>query len=195
MKQAERTDEELVTALCDGDHEAMAEIVRRYETDIFRFCMHYLRHVDRATEIAQETFVRIYVARGRFDTGRAFRPWILCIARNLCLNELKRKKPVQMDSLEEYASEMRAAAGGVAPGATDSPDVQAMTAERRKVLMDVLDTLDDSSRELLFMRFFEKMAAREIGEVIGASEGAVRTRVHRLLKMLRERFGDLGNEV
>ncbi len=138
--------------------------------------------------MAQETFVRVYVARARFDPKRKFRPWILCIARNLCLNELKRKKAVPMESLEEYASTARAASGEVLPSAADSPDEQLMEAERRELLLKALDSLDEESREIVVLRFFERMQARAIGEIIGSTEGAVRTKLHRILRALRERY-------
>src|SRR3989304_1720024 len=117
--------------LSGGQQEALGELVRRYQNDIFRFSVHYLRDVERAREMAQETFVRVYVARGRFDPNRKFRPWGLCIARNLCLNELKRKKAIPMESLEEYASTAREKSGGILRSPADGPDQELMLAERR----------------------------------------------------------------
>ncbi len=72
-----RTDEELMSQLRDGDSAALAELVRIYQNDIFRFCVHYVKDVELAREMAQETFIRVYVARGRFDSARKFRPWLL----------------------------------------------------------------------------------------------------------------------
>ncbi len=87
----ELTDEQLMEALDAGDDHALAGLVERYQTDIFRFCLHYLKNVESAKEMAQETFLRIYTARSRFEVNRKFKPWMLCIARNLCLNEIKCK--------------------------------------------------------------------------------------------------------
>ena len=184
MSAVERTDEELLAALCRGVDSALAELVRRYQNDILRFCVHYLKDVERAREIAQETFVRVYTARERFDTTRKFRPWVLCIARNLCLNDLKRKMAVPMTSFDEYANTMRR---GI-PSTADNPDQAAMAAERRRLLDAALDTLDDDSREILVLRFFERMSARDIANITGSTEGAVRTRLHRILRKLREDY-------
>lgn len=57
------TDEGLMALLSDGEQSALAELVRRYQNDIFRFCLHYVRDVERAKEMPQETFIRVYVAR------------------------------------------------------------------------------------------------------------------------------------
>jgi RNA polymerase sigma-70 factor (ECF subfamily) len=175
--------------LCRGDKEALAELVLRYQNDIFRFCVHYLRDVERAKELAQETFLRVFMARDRFDADRKFRPWVLCIARNLCLNELKRKKLVPMESLETYASTARNERGTLAPTAEDGPDEQLMAAERRQWLARALDSLDEESREIIVLRFFEHMPARDVANVMGSTEGAIRTRVHRILSRLRDQLG------
>ena len=110
---SELTDELLMEALDAGDDQALALLVGRYQNDIFRFCLHYLKNVESAKEMAQETFLRIYTARARFEVNRKFKPWMLCIARNLCLNELKRRKMVQMETLEDYASSARGESGEV----------------------------------------------------------------------------------
>lgn len=183
-----RTDEELMAQLCEGNREALADLVLRYQNDIFRFCLHYLREVERSKDLTQETFIRVYVARARFDGKRKFRPWVLCIARNLCLNDLKRKKTVPMESLEEYASSARSESGEVFKSAADSPDQQMMMAERRELLDRALATLDDESREIVVLRFFQRMQAREIAEIVDSTEGAVRTRLHRILKSLRGKY-------
>lgn len=174
--------------LCAGDKSALEVLVRRYQNDIFRFCLHYLREVERAKELSQETFLRVYMARGRFDGTRKFKPWVLCIARNLCLNDLKRKKAVPMESLEEYASSAREDTGELMPSSSDGPDEVLMTAERRQMLARILEDLDAESREILILRYFQRMSARDIADTIGSSEGAVRTRLHRLLKGLRKKY-------
>ena len=181
--------------LSQGDKDALAELVRRYQNDIFRFCLHYLREVEWAKETAQETFIRVFVARGRFDPSRRFRPWVLCIARNLCLNELKRKKTVPMASLEEYASAARDESGEVLRSRADSPDQRMIVAERRQLLAKALDSLDEDAREIVMLRFFERMPARDIAEIVDSTPGAVRTRLHRILKLLRQNYGPCKNDL
>ena len=188
MSAVERTDEELMALLRQDEQSALADLVQRYQADIFRFCLHYLRDVERAKEMAQETFIRVYVARARFDETRRFRPWVLCIARNLCLNELKRKKTVPMESLEEYASTARVEGGAIMRSGADGPDQELMAAERRDALLAALDTLEEQAREIVVLRYFQRMSAREIAEIVGSTEGAVRTRLHRVLRSLRTQF-------
>jgi len=187
MSAAEyQSDESLMEQLCLGVDDALAELVRRYQNDVFRFCLHYLKNVDSAKEMAQESFLRIYAARDRFDTARKFKPWMLCIARNLCLNELKRKKTVQMDTLEEYVSAARDTSGAMLQSPQDGPAEQLMAKERRAALEAALNELPVDAREVVVLRYFQRMSAREIAEVVDSTEGAVRTRLHRVLKQLRQ---------
>jgi RNA polymerase sigma-70 factor (ECF subfamily) len=191
----EISDEDLMARLRDDDREALGTLVERYQQDIFRFCVHYLRDTERAKEIAQETFIRVYVARNRFDVTRVFRPWMLCIARNLCLNDIKRKKTVNMESLEEYASDARELSGAVTLVNPDGPLERMEAEDRRAALARILHGLDEESRELIRLRFYEELPARDIAEVLGSSEGAIRTRLHRVLKRLRELNQDEKNEL
>ena len=80
----------------------------------------------------------------------------------------------------ETGEVLRSEAGG--------PDQLAMTGERRALLAQALDGLDDDSREIVVLRFFERLPAREIAEIVGSTEGAVRTRLHRILKGLRAKY-------
>jgi RNA polymerase sigma-70 factor (ECF subfamily) len=180
-----QSDESLMGALRAGDSDALGSLVKRYQKDVYRFSLHYLRDPERAKEIAQETFLRVYTARERFDVERKFKPWLLCIARNLCLNDLKRKRTVVMESLEGYASSAREDSGVLHQNASDGPAELLMAEERRGALMAALDTLPEDAREIVMMRYFQKMQARDIAEVMDSTEGAVRTRLHRILKQLR----------
>ena len=107
-------------------------------------------------------------------------------AADLHINELKRKKTVPMEALEEYASASRQESGEVLRFSGGGPDELLMARERRERLMQTIDGLNDESRELIMLRFFEQMSAKEIADVMGSTQGAIRTRLHRLLASLRE---------
>ena len=180
------TDEALMEQLSLGQDLALAELVKRYQNDLFRFCLHYLKNVDSAKDMAQETFTRVYAARDRFDIDRKFKPWMLCIARNLCLNEIKRKKTVQMETLEDYASSGREESGEMMQSPADGAVEILVAQERNRALHQALAGLPKDAREIVTLRYFERLSAREIAEIMDSTEGAVRTRLHRVLKQLRD---------
>lgn len=181
----DQTDEQLMAALDAGDDQALAALVERYQNDIFRFCLHYLKNVESAREMAQETFLRIYTARARFEVDRKFKPWMLCIARNLCLNELKRRKTVQIEALEDFAGAMRESRTGPPE---ENPYEILLAQERHRFLLRILEGLPDDAREIVVLRYFQKLSAREIADIVNSTEGAVRTRLHRILKQMRDEY-------
>ena len=63
-----------------------------------------------------------------------------------------------------------------------------LTQERHRYLLGVLDTLPAESREIVVLRYFQKLSAREIADIVDSTEGAVRTRLHRILKQMRDGF-------
>ncbi len=196
VREAGVSDEALMGRLQAGDREALADLVVRYQQDMFRFCLHYVKDVDRAKELAQETFIRVYVARARFDVERKFRPWLLCIARNLCLNDLKRKKTVTLESFEEYAASIKDEAADLhLHSNAEGPADQAIEGERFAALRAMLAELDEESRELVRLRFFEQLPARDIAEVMGSTEGAIRTRLHRVLRRMRGQYEQIQEDL
>jgi RNA polymerase sigma-70 factor (ECF subfamily) len=150
--------------------------------------VHYLKDAESARDMAQETFIRVYTASGRFDVNRKFKPWVLCIARNLCLNELKRKRAMPMETLEDYASTARDESGEVMRYSGSGPDEALMARERLELLDRALRDLGDDARELVMLRFFERLPAKQIAEIVGGTDGAVRTKLHRVLVALREQY-------
>jgi RNA polymerase sigma-70 factor (ECF subfamily) len=182
-------------AVAEGAQEALGELVVRYQNDLLRFCMHSVRDVELAKELTQETFIRVYAARHRFDAQRSFKPWVLCIARNLCLNAIKRKRAIPMDSLEAYASSARADGAPLAERASDGPDEMLHAKERAQLVSEALDDLDAQAREIVVLRFFEKLPARDIAAVVDSTEGAVRTRLHRILKGMRAKMENIRDDI
>lgn len=179
------SDEELMQRLQEGLTEALSVLVRRYQNDLFYFCLHYMRNVELAKEATQDTYLRIFRARERFDTSKNYKTWMLCIARNVCLTALTRKKvTAQVDSLEEMVAAHDNGSEHF-HATSEGPADTLMTSERHEALMAALDALPPDAREIVVLRYFERMSAREIAEIVESSEGAVRTRLHRILKQLR----------
>lgn len=183
------SDETLMGLLASGQDAALAELVRRYQNDVFRFCLQYLKNVESAEDMAQETFLRIYAAKDRFDANRKFKPWMLRIARNLCLNALRRTHLVQMEALDALDGPMNDIQ--ILGLFSETPQDRFVITERRRVLLEAIDTLNGESREIIVLRYFQRMSARDIAEIMDSTEGAVRTRLHRILKQLREHCAPL----
>src|SRR6476620_4493337 len=97
----ETSDEMLMVRYQRGDRDAFAELLRRYETQIYNFSLRYLRSADLAEDVTQDTFLRIVQRAAEFKHESRFSTWLYAIARNLCLDELRKQKHRKHPSLEQ----------------------------------------------------------------------------------------------
>ena len=94
------SDEQLAERAQGGDEAALGELIDRYSRPLFNFALRFLGSADDAEDIAQQTFVQIYLALPRARTDLPLRPWIYRIARNLCLNRLRDKRWLTCSQVE-----------------------------------------------------------------------------------------------
>jgi len=179
------TDESLMAATVQGNQAAFAVLVARHQADLFRFCMSLLKNPERARDAAQDAFLKAFSKAGTFDTDRSFRPWFFRVARNLCLNMLERDRLVAMSSLQDPAFSAFGEDGQVWESEGPDPASQALEDERNQQLLKAMERLPERDREIVQLRFFQNLCARDIATIVGSTEGAVRTKLHRTLKVLR----------
>jgi RNA polymerase sigma-70 factor (ECF subfamily) len=131
-----------------------------------------------AEDLVQEVFVRILKYRGTFQADSEFTPWMFKLARNAA-TDLWRARPKELPH-EPDAPE---------PAAPLAHPVDALHEdERRRRLARALESLPPEKRELLLLARFSEMRYDEIGELLGASVGAIKVRVHRAMKELKTAF-------
>src|SRR5580700_3885054 len=93
-----------------GDRAAFAELVERYKQPVMNFVFRSLRDEAEAEDLAQNVFLQVYKSRSRYKQTAKFSTWLFTIARNLCLNELRRRSRHPAESLEESQTENEDAA-------------------------------------------------------------------------------------
>jgi RNA polymerase sigma-70 factor (ECF subfamily) len=161
-----------------GDAAAFDQLVVRFQRPVLRFCWRLLRSPD-AEDLAQETFVRAFVHFERFDPERPLLPWLIAIARRLCVDVLRRRKVKAMvDTLP--------LGGPPAP----SPEGEAAVREQLSRLDRALADLDEGPREAIVLFHIEEMSYRDIAAALEVPMGTVMTWLHRgraRLKLALER--------
>ncbi|MDP2650949.1 MAG: RNA polymerase sigma factor [bacterium] len=145
-----------------------------YADALFRHC--YFRMYDRelAKDLVQEAFCRTwsYLAEGKeIQNTRAF---LYRVLHNLIVDEVRRKKPIPLDTLEEDIAQP-----------TNLPEIVGNILAGEKV-MKLLDKLDGKYQEVIVMNFIDSLSPKEISVIIGESENVVSVRIHRGLKKVRE---------
>jgi RNA polymerase sigma-70 factor, ECF subfamily len=185
------TDHALLEATCAGDEAAFAELVRRYRGQITGYIYRMTNDYDGAVDLAQETFVRIYRARDRYQTSYAFSTYIYRIATNLAISELRKRKRRRLISLtgSTQTRDGREEQCEINPAdLRPLQDVELVEAERRAAVARAIATLPEKYRAPLVLRDIEGKPYEEIARILEASEGTVKSRISRGRNLLREKL-------
>ena len=162
-----RAELELARRARRGDVAAFGELVRRFHRPVHRFCWRLLRSAD-AEDLAQDTSVRAFLHFERFDPERPVLPWLIAIARRLCLDVLRRRKVVAR-------AETVLITDPPAPG----PESEASIREQLSRLDQALADLDEGPREAIILFHIEEMSYRDIAAALEVPMGTVMTWLHR----------------
>jgi RNA polymerase sigma-70 factor, ECF subfamily len=191
---ARERDRDIVALAARGQVEpAFALLLERYERKVYRLCCSVLRDPDQATDAAQESLVRIWKALGRYDERASLSTWIYTITRNRCLTAIERRRDLASLSDDAVAAEVEARTGEAGTGVHEAADGE----DRSALLQELVAGLPERYRKPLVLYYFEECAIAEVAQMLGASEGAVKTWIHRARALLLERvqaagLGDAG---
>lgn len=162
-----------------GEVDAFRTLVKRYERSVFLIVKNLLPDVDDREDVAQETFLAAYANLAAYDSDRAkFSTWLSTIARNKCLNLLKRRRPILTDAVVE-ASDWR----------TPMDDLADDELHRR--LDAALDQLPVEQRTAFVLAEFHELSYEEIGQIEGVKLGTVKSRISRAKEKLRRVLEDV----
>lgn len=185
------TDSDLVARCRQGDLRAFDQLVQRHQRSVYNVCLRMMGHREEAADLSQDAFVRAYSQLARFELGRTFRPWLLRIAVNLCLNALRvrRQAAVAVDHGDG------AEPGMVVPPAQDpQPDEVAAARDLRAEVQQAVLSLPETYRAVAVLRHVEGMKYEEIAQVTGLPLGTVKTHLFRAKKLLRQALASLFEE-
>jgi RNA polymerase sigma-70 factor (ECF subfamily) len=157
------------------DRAAFGALYRRYVDRVYGYSFYLLGDHHDAEDVTERTFVAALAAIDGFrDEGATFRAWLFRIAHNQLANALRSRQRHEAASLEFVAE----------PRTLADPAGLLSLAEDARGLRRALDELPDDRRQVVVLRFVDGLSAREIGAVLGRSEGAVRVLQHRALRQL-----------
>ncbi len=168
-------DEKLVALIRDGHDHAFDVLFDRYHSRLLAFCRHMLRSNEDAEDVLQEVFVKAHAAMLADDRAINVRPWLYRIARNRCLNHLRRPVPEGQDSMDVMVGE-----GGV----TTADRVQSRE-DFRALVADVQD-LAETQRTALLLREIDALSYEEIAETMDTTVPAVKSLLVRARMSLAE---------
>ncbi|HEY0132909.1 MAG TPA: RNA polymerase sigma factor [Nannocystis sp.] len=196
--QETRTDEALMVGFRDGESRAFDVLVVRHRRGLFNFLLRSVQNRSRAEEMLQEVFLRVVRSKERYEQTAKFTTWVYTIARNLCVDESRRAKFRRTVSLD---APRRGADGDDGPGMLESvaadqvaTDDAAAAPQLRGRIAKAIDLLPDDQREVFLMRQVSGLSFKEIGEIVGAPENTVKSRMRYALDKLRTELKDFADE-
>lgn len=173
------TDDALMQRVREGDDEAFAEIVDRYKDALVNYLTHLVRSRDRAEEIAQDAFVRLYDNASKYRERDRLAPYLYRIATNLLVSAIRRERRWSLLVPRLAAS---------APGSVPGPDQQLLGSEIQRVVSGALADLPLKYRAPLVLFEIDEWSYDEIGTALGLRIGTVKSRISRARELLRRRL-------
>jgi RNA polymerase sigma-70 factor, ECF subfamily len=185
---ASSTDDELIDRARRGEHDAYADLVRRYSMIAHRAAVLIAGPAD-AEDAVQEAFIRAFYALARFRPDSPFKPWLLAIVANAARN--KRRSSGQQPRLADRLSDDRAL-GPV--HAVPSAEAAVLDTYARRSLADAVDRLPSKARLVVTCRYLLELSEAETAQVLGWPAGTVKSRLSRALDGLRASLAESATE-
>ena len=175
-----------VAAAQAGDERAFETIVSHYQRSVFGLAYRMTGDAGRAEDLAQDVFLRVWRKLDSFRLSEPLRPWLMRLARNVCINALKRKR-VRTLSLDATADDEGRVWEPPADGPA-APDL-AETHELAAILEAAIAGLPHVYRVVVTLRHVEGLAYGEIAQSLGLPLGTVKVRLFRARERLRRMLG------
>jgi len=172
-----------------GDRRAFTELVGKYQQPVLNFIFRTVRDENEAEDLAQNVFVQVWKSRARYQRTAKFSTWLFTIARNLCLNELRRRSRHPADSIEEAHAEHE-----------DQPRQQyedkshiaaperLLHGELAQKIEEALAGLPENQRTAILLCRQDELSYEEIAGVLDCSLSATKSLIHRGREALKEKL-------
>jgi RNA polymerase sigma-70 factor (ECF subfamily) len=188
------TDETLMVRYQRGDRTAFAQLVRRHHRALYNFVLRQLRKQEIAEEVTQEVFLRVVEKSNEFKHEARVSTWVYTIARNMCIDELRKAQHRRHPSLDQPlgpGDDVPALGEAVADRkATGDAERSASSAQMLTIVGQLLDGMPDEQREVFLLREIGNLPFKEIAVVTGVAENTVKSRMRYALDRLRTALSD-----
>jgi RNA polymerase sigma-70 factor (ECF subfamily) len=170
------TDEELMLAVKEGDLDALTPIFEKYHVKMYNFFLRLVRERETSRDLTQNVFSRILKYRASYDEKQPFKTWIYKLARNVHIDHYNKNRYLTSDyqDVEMLEDNQRDAL------------VEMEDSERKDILREALEQLPVEQKEVIELSRFQGLKYEEISKITGSSVPAVKVKVHRAIKKLKE---------
>jgi RNA polymerase sigma-70 factor (ECF subfamily) len=182
-------DTELMLRVKRGDMEAFAVLVEKYKQPVMNLVYRALPDPTEAEDLAQNVFIQVHKSAHRYKPSAKFSTWLFTIARNLCLNEIRRRARHPAESLDQQdATSDGDAARQVADIRHRDPGDLLLKNELESKVEEAIHALPAKQRIALLLCREEELSYEEIARVLGRSVSATKSLIHRARETLKARL-------
>ncbi|MES2459041.1 MAG: sigma-70 family RNA polymerase sigma factor [Armatimonadota bacterium] len=182
-----RSEEELIEAAKAGDNTAFDNLVRQYQDYLYRLMVRACHHPQDAEEVAGEAFARAYERLCQFEGRSSFVTWLSRIATNLCFRR-REKAEIPAVSLDELGEDTPGHPDRTPATENSGPEAHLIQSEVKQLIYAALAKIPEPDQTVLRLRDIEELSANEVSEKTGLTVSAVKSRLHRARKALREQL-------
>lgn len=185
------SDEALLLRYRDSrDREAFAELVHRYERELYSYLRRYLGNAEMAEDAFQRTFLQVHLKGDQFDEDRRFRPWLYTVATHQAIDLQRRNKRHRLVSLDGSGrssdDENLGSLLDLLESREEDPVTTAEVEERRRWVRRTVDELPETLRAAVALVYYQGLKYREAAEVLDIPVGTVKSRLHTALLKLNQ---------
>src|SRR5689334_12466694 len=163
---SEMADGMLVKLILAGEKSAFEPLIRRYEQSLFSFIYHLLGNYDLACDILQDVFIKFYLSLPDLRIDQPLKPWLFQVARNRCVDELRRKHPISFSQLEGSDEEDEVSPIAILPDPDPLPEDIAEHHEFQQILHQAINELPLKYRQVVLLRYSARFSFIEIGRIL-----------------------------
>ncbi len=184
------TDEQLLTQYREtGDRDLFAQLVSRYERELYSYLHRYTGNAEMAEDAFQGTFLQVHLKCDQFQPGRTVRPWLYAIATNQAIDAQRRNRRHRIASLDQNHGSHDSESGSLMDMlVSDEPDPheQVDAREHEQWVRDAIAELPEHLRAVIAMVYFQGLKYREAAEALSIPVGTVKSRMHAAVSKLNE---------
>ena len=175
----------LVQHTMAGDEDAYAMLVQRYSSSLFRCICHFLRDTDTAGDILQEVFLQLYLSLPHLRIDAPLKPWLFRVARNRCLDTMRRKKMIPFSTLQTSISDDELSLWEIIPDPDPLTEEIAEQHDAQLLLQQAIATLPPKYRVIVLLRYVAQLTFAEIGQALHIPRATAKTYFQRSKPLLR----------
>jgi len=168
-----------------GNQASFEVLVNRYSTGLFNFICHFLGDYHLACDVLQQVLLQLYISLPKLRTGEPLKSWLFQVARNRCLDELRRKRPAYFSEIEMAYDDDESPSLVDIPDSSPLPEEVALRHGSQWQLQGAIQLLPPRFRSVVLLRYAGQLSFSEIGKALNMPESTAKTYFQRAKPLLR----------